>query len=276
MHALRYLRALPVVGLCLAMALACFEAAAQSPFTNSVVYTWQDNDNSDLDYVIRDQGATFAEYANLPAQYGKARAGYGVNGAQTIAVGAGNDGVSAQSTWSDGFIVTGGSGSLTLSVRLSGATAGDLTGFMYGLYVSSTPFGVSANAAPGDLIYNGIDVDQTLFGVAPLLWVRDDDVDDNFETGPINEVFTATVDYTSGDTFYVTSLLDVSAWESGSTDFWGSADFGISVSAGATLETLSGFTYAAAVPEPETYALMLAGLGLLGFAARCRKGGSTA
>ena len=32
-----------------------------------------------------------------------------------------------------------------------------------------------------------------------------------------------------------------------------------------------GYTAVAAVPEPETYAMMLAGLGLLGWAARRRK-----
>jgi len=39
-----------------------------------------------------------------------------------------------------------------------------------------------------------------------------------------------------------------------------------------TVPNTSEFTVAAAVPEPETYAMMLAGLGLLGFAARRKAG----
>ena len=37
-----------------------------------------------------------------------------------------------------------------------------------------------------------------------------------------------------------------------------------------------GVNFAAAIPEPETYAMMLAGLGLLGIAARRRKQKSAA
>jgi hypothetical protein len=39
----------------------------------------------------------------------------------------------------------------------------------------------------------------------------------------------------------------------------------------ATSSILDNVTISAAVPEPETYAMLLAGLGLLGFAARRRK-----
>ena len=50
---------------------------------------------------------------------------------------------------------------------------------------------------------------------------------------------------------------------------------GTSVAGYGALGTMSGYpvsqTITAAVPEPETYALMLAGLGLMGFIARRRR-----
>jgi len=42
---------------------------------------------------------------------------------------------------------------------------------------------------------------------------------------------------------------------------------------GSATTTISNFSVSA-VPEPETYAMLLVGLGLLGFAARRRKGNS--
>jgi hypothetical protein len=48
-------------------------------------------------------------------------------------------------------------------------------------------------------------------------------------------------------------------------------DTGITASTSSGFDVINGFPAAAPVPEPETYAMMLAGLGLLGFAARRRK-----
>ena len=257
MQPLRYFKAL-FVGCLLVLALGGLDAKA-SPFTNSAVYTWEDNDNSDLDYVLVDRGATFAEFSST-TQTARARADYGVNGAYALADGAGPNGIDGQSTWSDGFVVAGGSGTLSLSLRLTGTTTGVDQGFMYGLYVSQTPF---ENLET----YNGLDVNESLFGVAPLLWVRHDDVEGTIDPGTFDETFLFDVPYVSGETFYITSVLDVGAWQTASADFWGSASFGISAPAGAVLSAMSGTQYAAAmmVPEPGTYALMLAGLALLGF-----------
>ena len=41
--------------------------------------------------------------------------------------------------------------------------------------------------------------------------------------------------------------------------------------AGSALPRMDNLTFTTPIPEPETYAMLLAGLGLLGFAARRRK-----
>jgi hypothetical protein len=67
------------------------------------------------------------------------------------------------------------------------------------------------------------------------------------------------------------SMLAGFAHDFGSLSAMQSAVFGLTVegNTGAAIQTASGTTYPlAAVPEPETYALFLAGLGLLAVATR--------
>ncbi len=83
-------------------------------------------------------------------------------------------------------------------------------------------------------------------------------------------VFTTEVPFTYGETFSIASVLFGFANDTGSLSAMNSAHFGISVldNAAATVTTGSGMVYAAAVPEPQTQAMLLAGLAVLACAMR--------
>jgi len=82
-----------------------------------------------------------------------------------------------------------------------------------------------------------------------------------------------------GDTVLLTGSLEVQAWaydtayRAVTADFSHTANFYADSIPGVTLTSTSGHNYSspAAIPEPETYAMLLAGVGLLGFTGRRRK-----
>lgn len=80
-------------------------------------------------------------------------------------------------------------------------------------------------------------------------------------------------DVVAGNRYVLVSQLAVVAENNASADFYGTASLErILVTPGMTVDIGSGTAYnIAAVPEPETYAMLLAGLGLVGFAAHRRR-----
>ncbi|MCA1978591.1 MAG: PEP-CTERM sorting domain-containing protein [Thiobacillus sp.] len=95
-------------------------------------------------------------------------------------------------------------------------------------------------------------------------------------TSSFNESGTLRFDYLAGNRYLIVASLDVGVSNGGTVDFYNTATLSsLTLTPGTTMSAMSGADYfnlgntaAPPIPEPETYALMLAGLGLVGFAAR--------
>jgi hypothetical protein len=110
-------------------------------------------------------------------------------------------------------------------------------------------------------------------------------------SGVVAPILLAAGSLISGDTGTINGLPSVNAavtFNAASSPFFVSPpsssfydSMSLTVAGGAVDQTANGFridngvgsvNFASPIPEPETYALMIAGLGVLGFVARCRKG----
>ena len=87
----------------------------------------------------------------------------------------------------------------------------------------------------------------------------------------VNDTFETEFDFEWQDLCHRRQLR-VNASDGGIADFSHTASFAMSAAEGTTLVSSAGINYgiAAAVPEPETYAMLLAGLGMLSLIARRR------
>lgn len=190
------------------------------------------------------------------------------------------------SIWTDEFTITGGTGvgRATVSVNVTGqfgSGVGAQGG--YGLWM----------ATPSDLQRER----DELLRADPLTWlggVLDDPEDVGvtnvlsyqawvptpgyFEPGYLTAApnslfggtFVATIDFIYGQPFWIASGLYGFANDTGSLSAMNSAHFGVSVqgNAGAQILSLSGASYAAAVPEPTSWVLLVVGLAMLGWTSR--------
>jgi hypothetical protein len=83
-------------------------------------------------------------------------------------------------------------------------------------------------------------------------------------SGPLDVAFSASVPFTYGQPVYVLSLfVGAVLTPGGNAGFYNSASFGISAPPGATIASLSGVLYAAAVPEPPVSVLFVLGFGAM-------------
>jgi hypothetical protein len=103
--------------------------------------------------------------------------------------------------------------------------------------------------------------------------VGEDSTGRDLEDGPGTSFMSVAFDAVAGQRYSLVSALRVGADDNASVDFYGTASLAsILVTPGMNLAVGSGTTYAvAAIPEPQTYALLLAGLGVVGWAARRRQ-----
>lgn len=184
----------------------------------------------------------------------------------------------ALSVWSDGFVMTGGSGFGTaeVSTTITGQFGGLGAGGEYSLFYASATDLSNLQSDPIAYLFTHLDN-----GPSAILTLTQNVVDssrfteqNNFPPGSsFGGTLTGTVNFTYGETFYLVSMLAGFANDTGSLSALNSAEFGISVAGnpGAQITSSTAAIYPlAAVPEPETYAMMLVGLGLVGFAARRR------
>jgi hypothetical protein len=259
----------------LLLALASPGAAAQqSPFVlvNGGVFDGAGNEIGPEVTLVQATGPLLLEVGSLPNHHGRFRADYGSLGFEMQVTGGIDREVDGGGGWTDGFLVTGGTGSGTLAVssQLHGAVAGNVDLFFM-LFVSPQPFELATlnaaiEAADGAWQLQLPNATRVMFtGVAnrcglPAASNNCGHVPFENYDGPLDLVMNVGVPFTYGQRFYTLTILGggVSVF-GGSIDFFDSANFGITVPAGATLSTNSGTAYAAAVPEPATWLLMLAG-----------------
>jgi len=184
-------------------------------------------------------------------------------------VGSGNGGstgssaAGASSTWSDWFVISGGTGNGTASFAslLDGVLSSGTNGSA----------GVSLNIGyiPGASCY-------TLCGEADSSQIL---INQNFSLSgkgksTLKQEVEGEFSFAYDQPFALTVKLGVNAANGGMADFTlGSLDKNsLVLPDGASLLSASSFPYyVQAVPEAETYAMMLAGLGLVGWAARRRR-----
>jgi len=181
--------------------------------------------------------------------------GYGYND--------GSSSANATSTWSDWFVISGGTGLGTASF------ASLLDGVMASSKNGSAGYSLNIGYSTGTYCYywynscGEADQSQTLFSQTSSLSGKGKST----LSQDIEGEFTFAYD----QAFRLTATLNVSAANGGMADFTlASLDNSLVLPEGASLLSSSGL-YVQAVPEAETYAMMLAGLGLVGAATARRR-----
>lgn len=178
-------------------------------------------------------------------------------------IGSGSSYANASANWNDWFVISGGSGLGTASfmARLDGTLQSTANG--------AASFGLSVVYSTGANCYywyntcGAADQSQTLISQSTSL------------SGKSKTTLTQAVEgeftFAYGTPFQLTATLNVGASNGGLAEFnFDTLSHSLVLPQGVTLRSASGL-YVQAVPEAETYAMMLAGLGLVSFAAVRRK-----
>ena len=174
----------------------------------------------------------------------------------------GSSAASASSTWSDWFVISGGTGlgSASFASLLDGVMASSKNG--------SAAYSLNIGYSTGSYCYwysscSEADQSQTLFSQTSNLSGKGKST----LSQDIEGEFTFAYD----NPFQLTATLNVSATNGGRADFTlVSLSDSLVLPEGASLLSSSGL-FAQAVPEAETYGMMLAGLGLVGWMTRRRR-----
>lgn len=130
-------------------------------------------------------------------------------------------------------------------------------------------------APAGAFIWTPQGIDEPGTRVGDLSWVFSDN-GSTVDSGSANGLASAAVHIPQNFAPSVSILFDKLVWEytltssDAATNTLNGFDFGFGANLG-YFDSNIQYVAAAPIPEPETYAMLLAGLGMLGFAARRRK-----
>lgn len=179
----------------------------------------------------------------------------------------GRSSASATSTWSDWFMISGGAGLGTASFAslLDGVMASAKNGSA--AYSLNIGYSTGANCYYGYNACGEADQNQTLFNQTSNLSGKG--------KSTVSQEIEGEFTFAYDQAFQLTAMLNVNAANGGMADFsLASLDNSLVLPDGASLMSSSG-VYVQAVPEAETYIMMLAGLGLIGLASARRRAIST-
>ncbi len=181
--------------------------------------------------------------------------GYGYN--------YGNSSASANASWSDWFVISGGSGLGTTSFESV------LNGTLSSAKNGSASYSLNIAYSTGAYCYywyntcGEADQDQSLFSQTSSLSGK--------AKSTLSQNIEGEFTFEYDKAFQLTASLSTSAANGSMADFnLASLGSSLVLPVGSQMLSASGL-YVQAVPEAETYAMMLAGLGLVGFAARRRR-----
>lgn len=162
---------------------------------------------------------------------------------------------SAFASFTDYVTFSGGTGvsSANFLSSLSGSLAGNKTGYA----------GFTYEVALVDVADPGWWSTQSLVGYSRAITGNSKvTINDTYETG---------FDFTFGKTYALVATFRAEASRGGSANFADTATLNFKAGDGVFLTSASGYQYnVPAVPEPQTYAMLLAGLGMVGAMARRR------
>lgn len=191
-----------------------------------------------------------AAYSERPAQVAHPASGASASGLAEV---------------TERFVISGGSGTAhaTLNATLNGSMGGRLPeGEAWVIFSARYLYPTSSECLYGPVICDESNYDQTLV------------YDDNFLTGArgitLNTLYSGQFLFTYDQPFEIKMSLTVGARDGGYADFFDAGRLlSLDLPAGATIRSASGITFSAPVPEADSYAMLLAGLGLIAW--RCRR-----
>ena len=181
--------------------------------------------------------------------------------ATTIAGATGSASAQALTRLTDFITFSGGSGmgTASLTALLTGTLTGNQTG--------------TAGYQLDIALYDVSDIGGSVSLSNPLWLVTDTRSSGGRQMLTVDDSFTSSFDFEYGKQYGIVASFSVNAADGGVADFSNTTSFAMAAAPSVRLHSLAGVDYGitAAVPEPASYAMLLAGLGLMGLIAHRRR-----